>query len=91
MEIEQERHEMALEATHPSGAEEWYCLTCGRRVLMQWPPNYKKIVLEAGDDYAIHAGGKGGLQMGALQVSDEKPLPPDLEAHFNQILDDLEF
>jgi hypothetical protein len=58
---EQKRHEMVLERTHESGAEEWYCPVCGRRFLMQWPPNYKKIIIEPGDEYAIHSGGKGGL------------------------------
>lgn len=59
----QEHHVMVLEGVHPSGAEEWHCPTCGRRIMMQWPPNYKKIVLEAGDEYAVHSGGKGGLQV----------------------------
>ena len=47
---EQEQHEMVLEATHPSGEEEWFCPTCGRRFLMRWPPAYEKIVLERGDE-----------------------------------------
>lgn len=61
--MDSERHEMELERTHPSGAEEWYCPTCGRRFLMQWPPHYKKIVLEQGDENALHSGGKGGLSI----------------------------
>jgi len=68
---EQEQHEMSLETTHPSGAEEWACPTCGRRFLLQWPPNYKKIILERGDEYARHSGGKGGLRMSAIQVTNE--------------------
>ncbi|NTU81753.1 MAG: hypothetical protein HGA45_20640 [Chloroflexales bacterium] len=66
--FETHNHHMELERTHPSGAEEWFCPTCGRRFLMQWPPNYKKIVLEPGDEMATHSGGKGGLQMGAAEV-----------------------
>lgn len=57
--VEQEYHEMLLDSVHPSGAEEWYCPTCGRRFLMQWPPAYNKVILEAGDESAIHSGGKG--------------------------------
>ncbi len=53
-----ERHEMQLEATWPSGAEEWYCPRCGRMVLMQWPPHSKKVVVEPGNDRAIHAANK---------------------------------
>jgi hypothetical protein len=61
---QQEHHQMTLEATHSSGAEEWYCPTCGRRFLMEWPPAYRKIVLDPGDEYAIHSGNKGGLAIG---------------------------
>ena len=64
------QHAMQLEITHPSGAEEWACAECGRRILMQWPPNYKRTVLEAGDEFAIHSGGKGGLMLTAPEVSD---------------------
>lgn len=65
---EQEQHEMRIERSHPSGAEEWYCPTCGRRFLMQWPPQYKRVIIEAGDEYAVHTGGKGGLSMGAASI-----------------------
>lgn len=65
----QEHHVMILECTHPSGAEEWYCPTCARRILMQWPPNYRKIILEEGDESAIHSGGKGGVSMGGVQIN----------------------
>jgi hypothetical protein len=65
---EQAKHEMVLDQVHESGVEEWYCPTCGRRFLLQWPPNYKKIVLEPGDVAAEHTGGKGGLKMGSPQI-----------------------
>lgn len=55
----QEQHEMVLETIHPSGAEEWYCPRCGRRFLIQWPPAYNKVILDPGDEAAIHSGGKG--------------------------------
>lgn len=54
----QENHEMILDKVHPSGIEEWYCPTCGRRFMMNWPPKYSKVILEAGDETAIHSGGK---------------------------------
>ena len=66
----QERHEMVLETTHPSGAEEWHCPTCGRRMTITWQP-WKKIILEPGNVYAAHGGGKGGLKIGPLQVNQE--------------------
>jgi hypothetical protein len=30
---------------------------------MQWPPNFKRIILEPGDEGAIHTGGKGGVNL----------------------------
>ena len=67
-----EQHQMRLAQTHPSGAEEWTCPTCGRRFVMQWPPRYKRIVLERGDEYAPHSAIKGDmLQLGSVQIADE--------------------
>lgn len=66
---ETEQHQMVLHATHASGSEEWHCPRCGRRILMQWPPNYKRIVLEPGDEHAYHSGGKGGLSHSASRVT----------------------
>ena len=48
-------HVMVLEITHPSGAEGWYCPTCGRRTLISWMPHFQRIVLEAGEAEAIHS------------------------------------
>jgi hypothetical protein len=73
-EVQPQQHEMVLEKTHESGAEEWYCPTCGRRFIMSWPPKYKKIVLDPGDEYALHSGGKGGVNMLAVQVGQEQDL-----------------
>ncbi len=88
-----QQHQMRLEQTHPSGAEEWHCPTCGRRFLMSWPPSYKKIVLEAGDEYAIHNGGKGGLRMGSLKINDgnEPILSEDLRSALEDALEDVDF
>jgi hypothetical protein len=63
-----ENHEMILERTHPSGVDEWYCPTCGRRLLMDYGPKFKKTVLEAGDEHVVHSGGKGGLYIGSMQA-----------------------
>jgi hypothetical protein len=84
---------MRLEKSHPSGAEEWFCPTCGRRFLMQWPPAYQKIVLEPGDEFALHSGGKGGLRMTPPQISeDEEPLLSDeLRAALEEVLENIDF
>lgn len=64
----QEQHEMILEKTHSSGTEEWYCPECGRRMLLNWNPNYQKIVLVPGNEFAFHSGGKGGVKMQASRL-----------------------
>lgn len=61
-------HEMELIGTDETGTDEWYCRICGRHFKMRWPPEYTRVVLAAGDEEAIHVGGKGGLQMGEPHV-----------------------
>jgi hypothetical protein len=73
----QEKHTMMIAKTYPNGAEEWVCPTCGLRFVMQWPPVFKKIILEEGDPNAIHSGGKGGVVIGIPQM---KPLEKSSEA-----------
>jgi hypothetical protein len=48
-----------------AGVEEWRCPTCGRRVLVRWPPDYSRTVLDEGDPDAAHTGGSGVLITGA--------------------------
>jgi len=90
----QQHHEMVLEKIHESGAEEWYCPVCGRRFLMQWPPNYSRIVLEPGDETAIHSGGKGSVRASSeIQEAEEELIAvdaPELEP-FNQWFEQVDF
>lgn len=72
---QQPRHEMVLETTHASGAEEWYCPTCGRRMTITWQP-WKKIILEPGDLHAAHGGSKGILKIGPLHIGRENESGP---------------
>ncbi len=60
---------MILNGSAESGAEEWVCPSCGRLMLLRWPPRYEKLVLVPGDDSAIHVGGKGGLQVGETVIT----------------------
>ncbi|TYK45059.1 hypothetical protein [Actinomadura decatromicini] len=57
-------HEMRMVRTEESGLEEWACPTCGRRMLLRWPPHYEKRIVEPGDARAGHVGsaapGPGG-------------------------------
>lgn len=87
-----EQHTMQLELTHPSGVEEWACPTCERRFVVQWPPVYSRfnrIILEEGDENAFHSGGKGGLKMSSVQVTE--PEEPGLSEQWFSALDDLDF
>ncbi len=62
-------HEMILVESKRTGAEEWACPHCERRVLLRWPPAYERLVLSRGDETVAHVGGKGGLRPGGLSVS----------------------
>lgn len=62
------QHVMILEATRASGAEEWFCPTCGRRLLVTWAPAHKRVVLAQGDFYATHSASKGeGFSLGVVE------------------------
>ena len=77
---EPEQHAMVLLARHPDGSDEFYCQTCGRRMLIHWPPDYKKTVLEPGNDYAVHTGSKGGLTLGPSKIESTAELEDPLSA-----------
>jgi hypothetical protein len=87
-----EQHEMKLEATHPTGAQEWSCPTCGRRFLVQWSPTFNMVILEPGDPKAAHNGSTGGLRIGSVQVtSSEDASSEDIgSSSWNDWLEDLD-
>lgn len=73
-----DRHEMQLQQSFPSGAQEWLCTTCQRRVVIEHGANRVKIVaLHRGDERAIHSTSSGGLSVAASQPreSDGSPEP----------------
>jgi hypothetical protein len=76
-------HEMILEQTRISGVEEWYCPTCGRRFLVQWPPAYKMIILEAGDKDIRHNLSRSNSRIGSAQAP--QPEATDLTDEFRLI------
>jgi hypothetical protein len=65
-----EQHEMIVTQEYPNGAQEFYCPTCGRRFVLHWPPAYKRIVLDPGNENAIHSGSTAGV---SLEVSSVAP------------------
>jgi hypothetical protein len=78
--MNQEQHEMVLEMTHASGAEEWYCPTCGRRMTITWEP-WKRIILEPGDIHAVHKGSTSSSLIESLNIgpsNEDNSLSTDL-------------
>ena len=89
---QQRRHEMQFKTNYSSGRELWFCPICGRQILLSYPPEYKKIVLDTGDESAIHSGGKGGISTGQLQLKDneELDLPENIRSALEKILRDFD-
>lgn len=48
-------HLMRLDRIYPSGAEEWCCIYCERRVMKQHEPTEQEIILDAGVSNGKHA------------------------------------
>jgi hypothetical protein len=38
-------------------------------MLVRWSPEFERVILNAGDEHAIHAGGKGGAQVGSIGLA----------------------
>jgi len=68
----QERHEMAHTGHVESGAEEWFCSICGRRMLMRWEPESDTLVFEFGGDTAVHYGTRDALRLDELVADHAK-------------------
>ena len=66
-------HQMTRTRTLAPGVEEWSCAECSRRLLLRRPPQFEKIVLEPGDEWAAHVGGTGGLQPAAMNARPAEP------------------
>ncbi|MFI5532260.1 hypothetical protein ACIA8O_27375 [Kitasatospora sp. NPDC051853] len=62
-------HEMKLVGRLASGADEWSCPTCGRRIALRRPPDPDLTVLEPGDESAVHVG---VIEPGAAATTAEK-------------------
>ncbi|MFO7684303.1 MAG: hypothetical protein R6X34_30095 [Chloroflexota bacterium] len=89
--MEHQDHQMELTKTFPTGAEEWHCLDCERRFVMQWTP-YKKVVLDSGDEQAIHVGSKNGLHMqNSVPDEDTDDMSDELRDALNDFLSDIDF
>ncbi len=45
-------------------------------MLIKWEPQFQRIILEAGDDHAIHSASKGTLQTESSQPEPADAPPP---------------
>ena len=72
------QHTMMRTGSTESGAEEWRCPLCARRMLLQWRP-FERVVLDPGDERVQHFGAKGGIDVGTVNVysSPRVTLPED--------------
>lgn len=61
------QHAMTMTQTDSTGRELWECDECGRKVLLAWDPFHREVIIR-GDDRVVHTGGKGGLQMTAVEA-----------------------
>lgn len=66
-----ERHEMQLQRTFPSGAQEWFCPQCKRWMVLHHDADHREariVVLEAGDARAGHFGGTKGVSVVGAEI-----------------------
>lgn len=84
--FQQESHEMVFERMIAQNTDELYCPVCGRRIVIQWAPDFKKTVLEPGNENAIHTASKRGPGAG----SEVYPTPEELTADDMQRLTEWE-
>ncbi len=90
---EPQGHQMRLEMNYPDGIEEWYCPTCGRRLLMQWKPEFKRVVIEPGEENVPHTGGRYGTPPDEPAVSSHEleSAPEALSSEWEDWLHDVDF
>jgi hypothetical protein len=74
--IQHFKHQMKICKVYETGAQEWLCLDCERRILVSWTPAFKRILLDPGDDRAVHTGSFGGIELsGSGLQKDSFPTP----------------
>ena len=66
-------HEMTRTRSLEPGVEERSCTRCARRLLLRRPPEFEKVVLDRGDEWAVHVGATGGLRLGPMEANPAGP------------------
>jgi hypothetical protein len=67
-----EHHVMIVAKRHENGTEEWACPIAGGGFCSSGP-EYRRIILNPGDEQATHTGGSGGVSMARRKST---PTPP---------------
>ena len=67
-------HEMTRTESPEPGVDEWSCTRCSRRLLLRRPPAFEKVVLDRGDEWAMHVGATGGLRLGPMEANPAGPV-----------------
>jgi hypothetical protein len=75
---------MVHRGTLPSGAQEWSCPMCGRHFIVQWLPDYQRLILAEGDGNAAHVGTNADLWLEGTEMSAQ----PSAERAWQRWLDD---
>lgn len=52
---------------------EYFCPECGRRTKVHYPPNYRRVVLTAGDETALHMMPCGEVVMRSGEIVQRAP------------------
>jgi hypothetical protein len=71
-----QNHEILVAKRYPTGAEEWYCPTCGRHYIVRWTPEYQCMVLNEGDEKSIHNMSRGAQIVLSREIAREENLAP---------------
>jgi hypothetical protein len=89
-------HTMSMIREH-EGTEEWHCPICGRHMIVNWKPKFKRTVLKAGDSSVSHSGFRNDLQSGGEpsasvhNLQAEKPIDESRLAPWETWLDETGF
>lgn len=63
---------MVCERMLDNGVDVLYCPACGRKILIQWTPIVRQVILETGDETVVHT---------AYRAQRNLEAPPAAEAH----------
>jgi hypothetical protein len=89
-----EDHQMILEKIYPTGAQEWFCEGCSRRLLIQLEPIFSFMVLTIGDDNLPHTRSTDALPIEDNEkIADDEAdeLPEDLLEAVEDALKHIDF